>query len=74
MKVEKQTEENRKKTAQTKKSQLLVFNKFEQDFRNTAAHHGLREGQAMPMEYMLFENFCRDMGLYDEKQITRTLI
>lgn len=51
-----------------------MFNKFDSDFKNALAHHGLREGSAMPMEYMQFENFCRDMGIYDDKQITRTLI
>lgn len=74
VKVDRQTEENRKKAAQSRKSQQMVFNKFEQDFSNALIHHGLREGEAVPIEYIQFENLCRDLGFYDDKQITRSLI
>lgn len=48
------------------------MNRFLQDFRDVCVHHGLEEGAVF--EYPQMENFCRDLGLYDDKPSSKQLL
>ncbi|CDW73762.1 UNKNOWN [Stylonychia lemnae] len=69
-----QTEENKKQTIQSKKSQQMVLNRFLQDFTACAQHHEFQEGQQFMIDYLQFENFARDLGFCNDKSASKQLL
>ncbi len=57
---------------QSKNSQKLVLNRFLYDFRDVSQHHEIEAGSTI--DFTKMENFCRDLGFYDDRQSSKVLL